>query len=142
MKQEWLDVVALLFVGAGAIFDYRNKTIPLLLPIVGIMTALTMQLCTKTSIIEIGLGLIPGLVFIMISFVSRQKIGYGDGLMICFLGTFLGVWMCTVVTMIALFISCIFLLILFALKRVKMTDEIPFLPFLLLGYVCGIGVVV
>lgn len=141
MKQEWLDAVALLFVGVGAVLDYKNKMIPLLLPVGGIMVAFIMQLCMKASIVEIGLGFIPGFIFLLISFVSSQKIGYGDGLIICLLGTFLGVWMSTMITMIALLFSCFFLLILFVLKRVKITDEIPFLPFLLLGFVCGIGVV-
>lgn len=141
MKKEWLNFVALLFIGAGAIYDYRKKRIPLVLPALGSAIALVMQLYAGTDAMEMCVSLIPGLVFVMISFLSGQKVGYGDGLMLCLLGLLLGIEMCTMITLISQFLVCFVMLFLFVLRRVKLTDQIPFLPFLLLGFVCGIGAV-
>lgn len=138
--QKFSYVLVLIIVGIGALLDYRKKRIPMILPIAGIALAFLLQGIMEVPLAEIVLGFTPGLVLIMISFLSGQKIGYGDGLMICAVGGFLGVQMCVAVTTIALCISCLALLFLFAMRRVKMTDQIPFLPFLLLGYVCGMGV--
>ena len=79
------------------------------------------------------LALLPGAFLLGISFVTREGIGYGDGLLMLSIGP--GVGLVTLVTgmFIAFFASSIFSAGLLLTKKVKRNHRIPFIPFLTIG---------
>lgn len=80
-------------------------------------------------------GLIPGAVCFLISWGSRQSLGYGDSLLISICGISLGFASCVQIVLTAFFSSGIWAAVLFLFRKAGRQKEFPFVPFLLLGYV-------
>jgi leader peptidase (prepilin peptidase)/N-methyltransferase len=87
------------------------------------------------SLAEMGMGVLPGAFCLVISWVSRQSLGYGDSLLILICGVSLGFWPCIWVAFTAFFWAGIWALAAHCLRGAKRTSEFPFVPFLLLGFV-------
>ena len=84
----------------------------------------------------LGGGLI-GMIFIGISKITREAIGYGDSLAILILGIYLGVWGLLEVLATSFFILGILALGCVTLRR-KKSLAFPFYPFLTVGYLFGV----
>ena len=85
------------------------------------------------SIEETLLSLIPGALLLLIAFISRNNMGYGDGLLILAVGPSVGFEKCMLGLCIAFFISGIASIALIVIKRPAKGYAIPFIPFLTLG---------
>ncbi len=81
---------------------------------------------------EILLSLIPGAVMILVSILTRESLGYGDGLLIFCLGPLFGLQFIISGLIIAFFLSGLFSLVILALKR-KRNITIAFVPFIGVG---------
>lgn len=86
------------------------------------------------SIPEWGLALVPGVVFLFLSMATKEKIGYGDGLVLMILGNFFMVSEIWNILQTAIFLEMCFAIILLCSKRVSREYQIPFLPFLWVSY--------
>ena len=90
------------------------------------------------SLLEKGIfGLIPGLLFLFLAKASKEAVGYGDGIILLFIGISIGFWQCLGVLFTALlgiFLAAAMILILAGRKK---NVRIPFLPFLLTGMAGG-----
>ena len=80
------------------------------------------------------LSIIPGLVMIIISFFSDQSIGYGDGLLVMCLGLYMMVDQILFMGIISVTIAGVFAIILVIFGHKKKNYEIPFVPFMVIGY--------
>ena len=79
------------------------------------------------------LSLLPGAVLLGISFVTREGIGYGDGLLMLSIGPAVGLRSLAAGMFVAFFVSSIFSAALLLIKKVKRNYRIPFIPFLTIG---------
>lgn len=80
-------------------------------------------------------GILVGVLFLGLSKVTGEGIGYGDSVGILVLGSYLGIWGILVVTAIAfLLLACVVIPVLWT-KKMSRKCAIPFYPFLTLGYV-------
>ena len=82
-------------------------------------------------------GLIPGVFLLLLAKITREAVGYGDGLILLFIGLSLGFWECLSILLAGLlgvFLAAVFAVLLFGGKRGM---EIPFLPFLFTGMAGG-----
>ncbi len=145
MKQEAAEMImtiisrtVLLLVLAGAAFmDVRDLSLPIWFITAAGVVGTTLQLISgQVLFYEILLGLIPGLCMLGVSFLSRRSVGLGDALMMTVAGTFLG-FSDTVWLMLASFSICALasLYLMIFLKK-KGRSTIPFMPFMLSGYIC------
>ena len=80
------------------------------------------------------LGLIPGAVMLLLSKVTKEAFGYGDGVLILCLGLITGPAVIFAVTITAMIITvpAAALLLLFGVIRFK--DKIPWMPFVAAAY--------
>lgn len=78
-------------------------------------------------------GMVPGILCLMISWISRQGLGYGDSLLIAVCGISIGEKICAGLVLAAFFWSGIWALFLFRFARTNRKREMPFMPFLMLG---------
>lgn len=124
-------VVCLLLLAVLAAEDIKEKKIS-----IGIMlTALGFGLGYRIVFgafywKDIIADLLPGTVLILLSFLTKESIGYGDGLLVMILGLWMGMWSAMAITGTGMILAGLyggFLL----MKRKK--DLIPFVPFLLMG---------
>lgn len=72
--------------------------------------------------------LLPGMLFLLLSWLTGEKVGYGDGVVLLVMGLWTNGFFCMIVTCLAVFLSGLFAVYLL-LKRKK--ELIPFVPFLL-----------
>lgn len=137
----WIEIVLFLFLAVCAVFDGFSRQVPLAVVWIGMLTAVCLRICGamgETGIVEAMLSLIPGAGFFLLSFLTRENVGYGDGWTLLMIGLFVGVYRCFLILLAGLMAESAVAVVLMAVGKIKRDREIPFLPFLLLG----MGVVV
>lgn len=123
--------VSLLFLAGLSAGDVREKKIPIYKVIFFAIFAILYRMITgQFSWDEVRWGIFPGCVLLLLAFLTKENIGYGDGITVLALGLWTGGWFTLAVVCIGIMLSgvwgmaCIFR---------KKTEPIPFIPFLLLG---------
>ena len=84
------------------------------------------------------IGMTLGAVLVAVSKWSKEALGIGDALLILMIGMGMGIYQTALVVFYALFVTSVVCAVLLMMKRVGKKTRIPFVPFLLLGYVGGI----
>ena len=85
---------------------------------------------------QAGLSLLPGMALLGMAALSREKMGYGDGIMAALVGPCFGLQQMVAGLFLAFLFSAMVSVVLIALKKAGRKTTIPFLPFL----TAGIGV--
>lgn len=115
--------------------DVKTKTVPVvLIGVLALFLALT-GFYIKLSIPFMVFGCIPGMVALFITYVTKGKLGKGDGLILLALGIGCGLDRVMLVWGIALTMAAVTGIVLLVLKRATRKTELPFVPFLFWGYV-------
>ena len=152
-------LAASVFLWTAAIPDLRTKRIPVWIPAVFLLAAavwdmflpygLATDLLTfsgsaleQTGVAagwltplsldrrELWAGAVPGAVLLLLSFLSRGKIGEGDGICLLVCGLFVGITQTVWILELALLFTAAAGAALLLTKRLRADDQIPFLPFL------------
>lgn len=137
----WIEILLFVLLGICAVCDGLRKEIPLAVVWGGIITAVILRVY---GIVGDGtwmagmLAVLPGAAFWLLSFITDEKVGYGDGWALIMIGLFVGFQDCFLILLTGLVTESAAALALLAVKRITKDREIPFAPFLLLG----MGVVV
>lgn len=84
------------------------------------------------------LGLAIGAIFLLLSKLTKEQIGIGDAYIITAIGLMLGGMKCLEVITFSFFISSIVAIILMVFFHFSRKKTIPFIPFLLLGFICSV----
>lgn len=79
----------------------------------------------------------PGIVLLLLGYVTRGSIGYGDGLVVTFLGMSFGFLKISGMLLLALFFAVFYSGGMLLLRKYNMRSRLPFLPFLMLAYLGG-----
>ena len=139
-----VDIVVLLILTGLSVSDIRNKKVSRkVLTLWGILTVFwkivdfyqirvfleKMEQTNVGDLVGICAGIGVGVLFLLVSKVTEEAIGYGDSVAIMVLGGYLGV---VGVLAAAFFTSGVCSVILAFRGRVK---AMPFFPFLTLGYI-------
>ena len=131
------QVILLLAIAAAAAADIHTKHLPWLLPAGVFVSGVTYQLIAQTSgIWQLLGGCAVGGALVIISLLSRQAMGLGDALMFIASGAFLGLYDNLFLLLISVSLSAICSLILLIVLKAKGKYSFPFMPFMLLGYIC------
>lgn len=125
-----------IFLGLMSLFDIKFKRLPELWIFLGITAAVIVRiLYTVLPFSSYIMASFIGLTFIAVSFFTKEKIGYGDGLVILFVGILSGVENLLFVIFQAFFL-CAFTGILLLLTQGKKKDlSLPFVPFIFVAFV-------
>lgn len=79
-----------------------------------------------------GIGI--GIVFLLISYATGEALGYGDSILICVLGLFVGALELIEILMTTWIAAAIIAMVLLMFKRFSRKTALPLVPFLTLGY--------
>lgn len=137
----WIEIILSFFLVICALWDGYKKEIPLAMVWAGMLTAVILRaagVMGEENWTALGAAFLPGVIFWMISFITREKVGYGDGWVLLMIGLFVGGARCFLILTLSLIMESVILLLLLAFHKIHGDTEIPFAPFLLLG----LGVVV
>lgn len=129
--------IAFILLCVCAVSDMKKKEIPLIVVILGMAAAFGIDLWQifhqTLSIREMGLALLPGIFLLSVSFCTKEKVGYGDGLLLMTSGLLVGFQKCCLSLFISLVCCSVCALFLLALHKVKRNSSIPYVPFLAIG---------
>lgn len=131
-------VCIVLFLGLNAWRDARRREISLISAAIFGAAGLLFCVCRGGSIWQRMVSLVIAGCFLGLSVLTRGEIGMGDGVLLAALGTVLDVEEFLTMLLLGLLGSSIWALVLLAVFRKGRKTEIPFVPFLLLGYLGGI----
>jgi len=118
------------------ISDIRRKGVYTWVLIVLTLLLVIFSVCFQTENIwsTVG-GLIVGILFFIVSKLSREAIGYADSWMILLLGGYLGLKNILIMLTLAFVITGIVGLVGFVFRKLKKTSSVPFIPFLTIAYI-------
>lgn len=132
-------LTGLILLLAGAVIDIRYHKIPVNLLIFGGTGAILHHLIYREMnffIILGGAG--AGILFLLLSKVTEEGLGYGDSWAILILGTYLGLWKLLSVLFVAFLLLSVSAMIVLCVKKMSRFVALPFMPYLLAGYVAVI----
>lgn len=130
-----------LFLLLEALRDYRKRKI-YLLP-VGIFFCLGVVLSLlqgKEDFLYAILGALTGGVLLFLSFVTKEKIGFGDGLILTATGALLGFKVNLLMLLIGLFLAALKGIWILISGKGGKNDTMPFVPFLLPGLTLSLSI--
>lgn len=79
-------------------------------------------------------GLTAGLVFVLVSKVTREQLGYGDSWLLCILGMYLGIRNLFVLLFAAWMTAAVAAAAVLATHRYRRGTALPMVPFITVGY--------
>ncbi|MCL2253027.1 MAG: hypothetical protein FWC09_01160 [Lachnospiraceae bacterium] len=130
------DAIILFFLAMFAFFDIKSKKIPLcLIMIFGIVAVLVSVLGSDFDKWAFLAKMMPGVFLLLISFISNQAIGYGDGLIVLLIGLLTPLHINISLILAAFLLSALASIIVLVLKKGTKNSKLPFVPFLLSAWV-------
>ena len=125
-------IAAAIYLGICTVSDIRRKKVNWLLSLLFAAGFLCLHVIWKdTTAAEILYGILPGFFLLGVSVVTREAIGYGDGMVVTVCGLALGAESAIRILMTALFLAAGWSLILLVLRKAGKKKSFPFVPFLL-----------
>ncbi len=92
----------------------------------------------KVTVLSRILGLIIGAIFLLLSKLTKEQIGIGDAYVIIVIGLMLGGIHCLEIITFSFLLSSIVAIILMLMFHFSRKKTIPFIPFLLLGFISSV----
>lgn len=135
------EIGLIIFYGLTAFDDIRTKQVRILEIIVfGILGIIVNVIWPVKSVESIICGLLVGLVLYIFSILTKEKIGKGDCFIIMVSGLYLGFIDVLILIWISSFLALIYGLIKIKKLKKDSSYEIPFVPFLLSGFLLMYGI--
>ena len=133
---EILDGIMMILLGIASWGDWKRRQISVnLLLILSVFSLAAVLITKRNSVLEILGGLGIGLFFLFVSYITEEKIGYGDSWLVIVLGIYLGGNKLIKLMLIASFTACLVSLIYGMLRKWNRNTSLPFIPFMMLAFV-------
>lgn len=122
------------WLGIQAGVDFKYKEIPVWLSIAGGVIGIVFCIIEKRFFAEVILACLPGVLAFFFSWVSREAMGYGDGMTLVVMGLYLPIRQLLSVSLLAFWAAGVVAFVLLIIFRKNGNYRIPFIPFLGLAY--------
>ena len=125
------------YLASLSVEDIRKKSLPIPGIAAGLLFMPFFVIAEGTSDITVMdnlKGMIPGVLLLFISFVSRGQIGTGDGAMVLITGFAIGIGGIVIVLTGALLLISVFSVLMLVLGKLNRKSTLPFIPFVFAGY--------
>ena len=123
-----------ILLGIQSLWDIRYREIPNKVSILGILIGILFCVSTKRSIVEIGIAFIPAGLCYICSRLSKEAIGLGDVIILFVMSFYYSIEKLISICMLAFGIAGVIALLLFVVFHKKGNYQIPFVPFLWIGW--------
>ena len=135
MFEMWKSIITVICLGGLSVEDIRRKEISgwSLLITAGIgLVLLAVDGCWREW--QTLYRFVPGLVWLLLGWMTRESIGYGDGLVLLCMGGFMGISQLVRMWFAAITMAGLVAIFLLVVRHMQRKAELPFVPFLLMGY--------
>ena len=112
----WILVGMTGWLVVSSVMDIRSRRLPIWMLALGGGLSVASVLCQESGYVEILRGVMPGLMLLVIAFATK-KAGYGDGIVLAFLGMVLGREKGLLLFGLGLFLAAFCSLVLLALRK-------------------------
>jgi leader peptidase (prepilin peptidase)/N-methyltransferase len=130
-----VKTLVLLFLALCAYYDLKSWAVPVRL--VAVFGFVSVALCLALGGFASGeflLRLMPGAVFLLLAFLTREAVGYGDGLVLLPVCLLLEMKAVMIFVMLALLMCAAVSLPVMIKKKGNRQTRLPFMPFLLASW--------
>lgn len=135
-ERYFIQGMELLFFGIGAYFDIRDRELPItFLTAFGLLGIICNVIWKYQSLENVLIGCFAGGTFLIIGWMTKEAIGYGDGIGLVILGIFEGMKGMIPIVIGAFFLSGIYGLWNLIGQKKNSSDTMPFFPFILLAFI-------
>ena len=133
--ESFIKVFVLIYLAYQTYKDIREKEVSLRSIIIFSVSGVVINIIiTKISLFDMFLGIAVGFSVILIGKLMKDGIGTGDGAVLSSIGILMGGKMCLLIFLMAITISAAVVIVLLAFKKVKMKQQLPFIPYILCAY--------
>ena len=129
VKEIWTAVMLL----GGSVMDIKDKSVPAGYLCIAAVGSVAMMLIYTAEGKEILLGIIPGAALLMIGRLSGCA-GEADGILLILVGAMYGLREGGELIMYALLTAAVVSIFLIAFRHAGRKDTLPFIPFILAGF--------
>ena len=130
-----VHICLIIILGVICVFDIKRKKIPVYMLIIlaaaGIISNFTVG---EFDIEKRIIAMLPGMILLIVSMITKQQIGYGDGLIILIMGLYIDIDDILSIVLSSFLLSSIAAIILMTVFKKKKNFEMAFSPFLLIGF--------
>lgn len=130
-----VHICLIIILGVICVFDIKRKKIPVYMLIIlaaaGIISNFTVG---EFDIEKRIIAMLPGTILLIVSMITKQQIGYGDGMIILIMGLYIDIDDILSIVLSSFLLSSIAAIILMTVFKKKKNFEMAFSPFLLIGY--------
>lgn len=136
LAEQFVKAVLVIFLGIQGITDYRRKSVSLLAVLAAMILFIAVNLhYLDKSIPQLLLGFVPALLLLAISAAAKRAVGSGDAAVLAVIGSAQGLYASIAALAYAATAAAVISCILLLSGKVKLHSTIPFVPFMLVGYV-------
>ena len=136
MNLVWIVIGVYLLV--GSIYDKKSLTLPVWFLVLGAVLAIPYgcyRIFSGEMLWQQWLGAcLPGLLWMVLSFLTREQMGYGDGMVLLMLGSATDIQTTLLFLMIGLAVGFLWSIWLLIVRKAEKHKVIPFIPLLLVAY--------
>lgn len=119
--------------------DIKQKKISIISVMITSVLGIFLQIPNIADVwLSLTGGVIVGIIFLIISKLTKEKIGCGDGWVMLTAGICLGFRGVICLLSVSLFIASVFSIVLLLFKKVGRKTELPFVGFMIPGYVLSL----
>ena len=130
-------IITAIFLGICAVTDFLRKQIWWPVAIIFMILSVSLHfILGDMEMWDVLAGIGVGILLMALSWVTREAIGYGDGLTVAACGASLGFIMELQILLLALDFAAVWSGIMLVCQRADRKDCFPFLPFLMAAQVC------
>ena len=130
MYEKIGSCAALLLVGYLSAWDIRTRKLPALpLLLFGALAVLYVAAGGRAAPLYFAGCMLPGMALLLLSVLTGERIGYGDGAVLLVIGLWVGSIFCTIAACISIFLTGLYAVCLLLTGR--RGECIPFMPYLL-----------
>lgn len=133
-NQFLVGVMVFVYLCISAYWDIRYKRIPWCVQGMGVVF-LCIYIVVQWGEIDAFYitAFLPGIFLLLLSFITKENIGYGDGISVLILGGMIGFRNCIWVLCISMLLLSVVGAVLLIVRRANRKSRIPYLPFLLMA---------
>ena len=129
------EIILGIWLGLQSYLDFKYKEIPVWLSIVGAVFGIIFCLLEKRQVLPVLLSLLPGICALLFSWITKEIMGYGDGVVLFVLGIYMPLKQLLSTGMLAFGLAGLVALVLLVVFRKNGRYRIPFVPFLGIAFI-------